>query len=160
MLSPAPRASPGLTPLIVLGVVAVVFIVSWFRDRKRDADLRSMVARLGLIGPGRVLPHSLTLQGTELEGATSIWNVIEADRSGIEVVAFDCRIVGDRSSYLRTAIAARGPRDVFGAAKFATDLAVERSGDWSIMYTKTRSGITQGIMPASEIEAHFDSIGP
>jgi hypothetical protein len=58
-----------LAPLIVLGAVAFLFIVSRFHDRRRDAELLNMIARRSFIGPGQALPHSLTLEGTALERA-------------------------------------------------------------------------------------------
>ena len=76
------------------------------------------------------------------------------------MIAFDCRIGRGKGSFRRTAIAALGPRDVFGAAKFISDLAVARSGDWAIMYeVETISLNPPGLMPVPELEAHLDSIG-
>lgn len=108
----------------------------------------------------RALPRSLSLLGTNLEGATSIWNVIEGDRDGIRVVAFDCRVGSGKGSWRRTAIAAQGPRDLFRVTKFCGDFTLDSSGDWTILFEpKAISFFGPGLMPVSEVEAHFDSIG-
>ena len=140
--------------------MAAFLVILWLHERKRDAALRAMVIRRRFTYIGRALPRSLTLHGTPLERVSSIWNVIEGDCGGIRVIAFDCRIGRGKGSWRRTAIAAQGPRDVFGAAKFISDFTVARSGDWAVMYEQeTISLLTPGLMPVRELEAHFDSIG-
>jgi len=64
-----------------------------------------------------------------------------------------------------TAIAAQGPRDVFGVAKFyVSDFTFERSGDWTIMYGPGTSPLAAylmlpvGLMPISELEAQLATI--
>jgi hypothetical protein len=138
------------TVLCMAGVALVLLAIGWLSERKRQVAVRAMVIRRGFTF-GRDLPRSFTLQGTALEGA-SFWNIIEANRAGIRVIAFDCRVGSGKSRRELTAIAAQGPRDVFGAAKFSLDLTVVRSGDWTIMYRP-------GLMSVSELEAHFDAIG-
>ena len=143
-----------------ISVVAVLLLVLWLQELKRDGALRAMVIRRRFTYIGQVLPRSLTLHGTPLERASSVWNVFEGDCGGIRVIAFDYSIGYGKGGRRRTAIAAQSPRDVFGAAKFISDLTVARSGDWAIMYEQeTISLVNPGLMPVPEIEAHLDSIG-
>jgi len=61
-------------------------------------------------------------------------------------------------SHYRKAL--EGPRDVFGAARFNSDLVLDRSGDWTVIYeARTISLLPRGLMPVSELEAHFGAIG-
>jgi hypothetical protein len=149
------------TFLYVYIVAAVAFLlVRFLLERRRDAALRDLAIRRGFTYLGDALPRSLTLHGTALGGATSIWNVIAADRGAIRLVSFDCRIGSGKGSWRRTGLAAQGPRDLFGVPRFTSHLTVERSGDWNIMYEpKTLTPFSSGLMPISEIEAHLDSIG-
>jgi hypothetical protein len=159
LLGPASSASPngGHQPILWFTGAALLAIF-WVREHKRGRALRAMAIRRGLSFLGRALPRSFTLRDTAFDGATSIWNVIDGDCRGIRVMAFDCRIGTGKSSCRRTAIAAQGPPDVFGvfgAVKFNTDLTVDRSGDWSVLYRSSSSG----LMSVSELEAHLESIG-
>jgi hypothetical protein len=130
----------------------------WLRERRRAVAIRAMAARLGFVYLGRELPKSLSLHGTPIEGASSTWNVIDGERRGIRVVAFDCRIGNGKGSWRRTVIAAQSPRDVFDVVRFNGDLTVGRSGKWAILYQpKTFSFIPTGLMPLSELEAHMDA---
>jgi hypothetical protein len=132
--------------------------ILWIRERKRQAALRELAARRGFSYLGEWFPRSIAVGGTELEGVTSIWNVIDGDCGGIRVVSFDCRIGSGKGSWVRTAIAAQGPPDVFGTM-FNVDLTVDRCGEWSIMYEpKKLSLISSGLMSVAELESRFDSI--
>lgn len=117
-----------------------------------------MAARRGFIYLGSSLPRSFTLRGTGLEAATSVWNVIDADCGGTRVICFDCRVGTGKGSWRRTAIAAKGPPNVFGIM-LTTDLTVDRSGEWSVMYEPKRMSLIPGRpMNVAEIEAHLAAI--
>jgi hypothetical protein len=108
---------------------------------------------------GQSLPQSFSLGCTRLERVTAIWNVIDGECGGVRVISFDCRVGSGKRSWQRTAIAAQAPPRIFGMM-FNLDLAIDRSGEWSIMYeSRPFSIIAAGLMSASELEAHFDSIG-
>ena len=139
---------------------AAFLLVRFLLERKREAALRDLAIRRGFTYLGDALPRSLTLHGTALGGATSIRNVIAADRGAIRLVSFDCRLGSGKGNSRRTGLAAQCPRDVLGVPRFTSYLTVERSGDWNIMYEpKTGTIFSSGLMPISEIEAHLDSIG-
>lgn len=154
---------PEMDAWAYISIAAVIgyLLLSWLRERKRSIGLRVMARRLGFAYLGNAVPRSLTLHGTGLEGATSVWNVIDGMSGATRVIAFDCRIGSGKRSWRRTAIAAQGPRDVFGAAKFTSHLAMDRSGDWTIMYEpKTFSFFAvPGPMPFAELEAQLRAIG-
>jgi hypothetical protein len=144
--------------ILWLTAVAGLSAIGWLRDGNRETALRALALRRGLTFLGRELPRSFTLSGTALEGATSIRNAMERD-CGLRVLAFDCHLRTFKGSWRCTAIAVQGPPHVFGAPKFNSELTVDRSNDWSILYEpKTLSLIPQGLMSVSEIEAHFDSL--
>src|SRR4051794_23209174 len=84
----------------------------FFRQFRRAAAITALASRLGFTCIGSAFPHSLTLHGTPLENATSVWNVIDGDRHGLRVVAFDCRIGRGKGSWLRSAIAVESDKDV------------------------------------------------
>jgi len=162
MLGPVSSARPGCEWSLVEGIVLLLcvwIVTDWVRERKRRTGLRNLAARRGFIYLGSSLPRSFTLRGTELEAATSVWNVIDADCGGIRVICFDCRVGAGKGSWRRTAIAAKGPPDVFGTMLTA-DLTVHQYGEWSIMYEPQRMSLIPGRpMAVSEIEAHLATIG-
>lgn len=146
-----------------VAVAAFLSLIVWdaVRQYRRTAALRAMVIRRGFVYLGKAFPRSVTLHGTPLEGATSIWNVIEGECRGIRVVAFDCRIGSGRGGWSRTAVAAQSDRDVFPVVEFNRDLTVHHSGKWVILYEpKAVAAVPRGLMPVPELEAIFDSTGP
>ena len=147
------------TPFIILAGVGLFLIVGWLHDRKRADDVRELANRCGFAYIGAAFPRSLTLHGTPFERVSSIWNVIDGQCHGIRVVAFDCRIGSGKGSWSRTAIAVQTPRDISRIRKFSGDLAVDRSGEWAVMYQpRTFSLIPLGLTPVRELEARLGSI--
>ena len=146
-----------MTKYILMVGVGLVFVVLWFRERRRSIALRAMAERRGFVYLGGALPGSLRLRGTPIAQATSVWNVIDGDCDGFRVVTFDCRIGSGKHSSRRTVIAARGPDTPFSGV--SPDFTVGHSGDWSILYQPESFGvIPPGLMPVGEIEAYFDSM--
>ena len=162
MLGPVSPARPGGDWILLEGIVLLLcvwIVTDWVREHQRRTGLRNMAARRGFIYLGSSLPRSFTLRGTDLEEATAVWNVIEADCGGTRVICFDCRVGTGKGSWRRTAIAAKGPPDVFGTM-FTADLTVDQCGEWSIMYEPKRMSLIPGRpMTVSEIEAHLATIG-
>lgn len=148
-----------MAPYILIAGAGLVLVILWFRERRRSTALRAMAARRGFVYLGGALPNSLTLDGTPMDRATSVWNVVDGACNGIRVVAFDCRIGSGKGSWRRTVIAARSSENPFGGGNPASDLATDRSGDWIILHQpKAFSLISLGLMSVGEVEAHFDSI--
>lgn len=142
-----------------IGGIGLLIVVSWLKELKRIPELKAMAKRRGFSLLGSALSHSVPLQGTPFEFATSTWNVIEGVSNGIRFVAFDCRVGHGKGSWRRTVIAAKSSDDVFGSTKFNRDLTVDYSGGWVLLYQpKKLSFIPAGLMPALELEAHLDSI--
>jgi hypothetical protein len=136
-------------------IIAILFV----RQRRRSTAIRALATRSGFSYLGRTLPRSLTLNGTPIGPVTSAWNVIDGQRHGIRVVAFDCQIGVGKGSWRRTVIAAESAADVFGAVAFNHDLETDRSGSWLILYQpKALSAIPPGLMPVAELEAHLNAI--
>ncbi len=146
---------------LCFAAVTGCLVLSWICERKRSKGLRALARRLRFIYIGNALPRSLTLHATGLEGASSVWNVIDGLCGATRVIAFDYRIGSGKGSRRRTAIAAQGPRDIFLVAKFNSDLTFDRSGEWTIMYEPhTFSLVPRGLMPTAELEAQLGAIGP
>jgi hypothetical protein len=145
------------TIYIVLASAAVLLAILFWRNQHRVAAIRAMAARLGFEYQGETLPPSLNLRGTNLNSATSTWNVIEGKRHGVRVVAFDCQLGNGKGSWRRSVIAAEGSADLFGM--FNPEFAVERSGGWVLLYQpKTVSLIPTELMTVAEIEARVGVI--
>jgi hypothetical protein len=139
----------------------LLFSVLWLRERHRTNAIRAMAMRSGFHYLGSALPNSLTLNGTPLENLTASWNVVDGERNGVRVIAFDCRIGHGKASWRRTVIAAESPLDTFGTVPFDHDLTVDRSGRWAVLYQpKTVSFIPPGFMSVPELEAHLGAINP
>src|SRR4051794_11141646 len=105
----------GIYLLWILGLCLLFFFL-YVNRLHRERDVRALADRLGLHYLGEGVPRSLSLHGTGLVNATSIWNLIDGERRGIRVIAFDCQIGHGRGSWRRTAIAVESEDpQVFGA---------------------------------------------
>jgi len=104
-----------------------------------------------------------------LNQRTSTRNVIDGERGGIRVVAFDCRIGYGKGSLLRTVVAAKADHNVFGSQTnhdlfhsitSDDDLTVSQSGDWILLYKQKQlfELSSSGLLPIDELEMHINSI--
>jgi hypothetical protein len=145
----------GQTGVLVLGLIAIAGVVVWLvRSAQRGREMRSLAERIGFNYLSSTLPGSLTLPDNPFSKVSSVWNVIDGERNGVRVVAFDFRIYwGSQLSWVRTAVAVRTPRsDLKGL--FFGDFIASRSGDWAVCYQPIGSGMVRpGLMSVSEIEA-------
>ncbi len=142
--------------LVLCGALLCAFF--YWRYRKRMNAIRELAQRLGFTYIGQALPSSISLSGTLLQGATTVWNVIDGERHKIRVIAFDCRIGVGKTSWRRTVIAAQADTDTFGTVNFNRDLTVERSGDWLFLYQPKTISLIPRLMGVDEIEAHINAI--
>jgi hypothetical protein len=139
-------------------VVGLLLAISYFLHRRRAAAIRDLTTRLGFHYLGGTLPRSFSFSGAPLDRLSSVWNVIDGERRGTKIIAFDCRIGSGKGSWRRTVIAAESSADFFKTA-FNLDLTVDRSGSWTILYQpRTVSFIPPGLMPVTELEAHLNAI--
>jgi len=137
--------------------VGLLFAVLYLRERRRSETIQALAIRSGFNYLGRGVPRSLSLDGTPIERTSSIWNVIDGDRPGIRIIAFDCRIGTGKGSWRRTVIAVRTDNE--SAVSANRDLAVDRSGDWTILYKpKTFFLLPNGLMTVNELEARLNAI--
>jgi hypothetical protein len=146
----------------LIGVALILGILSflYLRQRRRATAIRELAMRSGFIYIGDTLPRSVSLRGTELAFATSVWNVIDGEPRGIRIVAFDCQIGSGKGSWRRTVIAAQSETNVFGAMASDSNLTIEHSENWTILYQpKTVSLVPPGLMHLDELEAHLNAIG-
>lgn len=136
-----------------------IFVLLYLRERRRSTNIRALAIRSGFNYLGRGVPRSLSLHGTPLDRASSIWNVIDGDRRGARIIAFDCQIGTGKGSWRRTVIAVKMENDLLGAVSSNRDLTVDHSGSWAILYQpKTPSFIPAGLMPVEELEARLNAI--
>lgn len=152
--------------LLVTAILAAL-VGGWWIQRRRTIEIKNIAARLNFRYIGASLPSSLTLNGTEIARATTFWNVLDGEPNGVRVIAFDCRIGEGKGSCRRTVIAAKTPNDIFRPiiselfrpVLSEADLAIDRSGDWAIMYQSiARSIVPAGLMPIQELETRLQSI--
>jgi hypothetical protein len=124
----------------------------------RARQMRKFAARMEFHYLGDVVPR-VSLIGTQLEQMRLSMNVIEGERSGVRVIAFDCWLGEGRHHWRRTVIAARANAEVFAATKFDTWLITEESDGWTILYRpRELTLLPKGLMPLDELEAHIESI--
>jgi len=140
-------------------VVGLLLAIPYFLHRLRAAAIRDLTTRLGFHYLGGTLPKSFSFSEAPLDRLSSVWNVIDGERHGTRIIAFDCRIGSGKGSWRRTVIAAKSPDDVSKGATFSHDLRVDRSGSWTILYQPpTISLIPAGLMPVTELKAHLNAI--
>jgi hypothetical protein len=142
---------------VLLGAAGLFIMALYLRERRRSENIRALANRIGLHYLGRGVPQSLSLHGTPVERATSIWNVIDGDHSGTRVIAFDCQIGSGKQTWRRTVIAVKTENDELLSLNY--DLSVDRSGDWKIIYQPKQFFFTpRGLMPLDDLEARLRTI--
>jgi len=139
---------------LCIGAIAVglAFIAHQW---KRSADVKVLASRLELVYLGNALPKSLTVSGTDLAGISSAWNVIDGERHGVRVIAFDCRIGTGKGSWRRTVIAVQTSDD--NLRYLAGYLELHRSDKWTLLYAP-RSSSPTGLMPVAELAGYIEAI--
>jgi hypothetical protein len=134
----------------------------WIKERQRTHAIRALARKFEFTFLGqKKLPEALCLYGTPFAHIDSMHtsNLIDGSRHGIRVIAFDCQVFEDKSSWQRTIIAAKTSADVFRAAGANPEFKVDRSGGWSILYQpKEFSAAPEALMPVTELEARLDAI--
>jgi hypothetical protein len=142
-----------------LTAIGAYLAAQFFAKRHRESAIRDMAARLNFRYLGNVVPGSLSLATSQLRNVSAIWNVVEGEHKGIRLIAFACRVGYGKGSWRRSVIAAEAATDVFETVAFNRDLALERSGQWILLYEpKVLSLVPRGLMPVSEIEARLDAV--
>ena len=156
------------TFFFILLIVAFVAGLWWIQER-RDRAIKNLATRLNFHYLGSVLPRSLSIHEPWLNQMTSTRNVIDGERNGIRVVAFDCRIGYGKGSSLRTVVAAKADHNVFGSQTnhdllrsitADDDLTVSQSGDWTLLFRPKQSFELNisGLMDIEALETHINSI--
>ena len=146
---------------ILIGIIwMVVAGVLWARDHLRAFAMRSLAKKLGLTYAGKSLPGAISLYGTPFSRYTSdrITNVMDGQRNGIRVVAFDCEVYEGKESWSRTVVATKSAPNVSSATSSAPDLKVDHSGGWMILYYPREARAKHGLMPIAELESHLSAI--
>jgi hypothetical protein len=85
------------------------------------------------------------------------WNVMDGERNGLRIVAFDCEMQESKTtSWRRTVIAAKTQDDVFGAPAFYPELTVHKDGGWAVLYRPKGFGQKEaGLLPISTLETYL-----
>ena len=130
----------GDSTFFYLGGAAFAFVIIRYilRERERAKDIRDYARTADLTYIGSTLPKSFPLHKTSSRGARSISQAIVGERSGKEVVVFDCKLGYGKGAFSRTVVAVRGHRDGFGVAQFGPDLLTEHVDDWTVVYGSGR----------------------
>ncbi|MBS1804883.1 MAG: hypothetical protein JST28_16100 [Acidobacteria bacterium] len=102
------------------------------------------------------MPRSL---GELPSGITSVWNVIDGERSGRRVIAFDCKFSEGRRSWRRTVIAIEAERSSISASAFDPEVEVQQIGEWTFLYRPRQLALmARQLTPAAELAAYLDAI--
>jgi hypothetical protein len=142
--------------VVVAGLTFLIGLFIYFQSRKRSRDIRELASKIGFAYLSDELPASLTLPDDPFSRIGAAWNVIDGERNGVRVVAFDCRIGNGKGSWARTIIAAQTQRAIFETL-FSSEYTVDRAGEWTIFYQPQGAG-ANGLMPVSEIEARVNLV--
>lgn len=93
---------------VAIGAAAALLAaLVFYQSKKRSADIRALAARIGFAYLSSELPTALVLPDDPFSKIGAIWNVIDGEKDGIRVVAFDYRIGSSKGSWGGTVIAAQ-----------------------------------------------------
>jgi hypothetical protein len=142
--------------LMAVGVVAF----GWWRSLVRSREIRALAKSCGLYYLGEALPPSLPMKGWPFASITSVWNVVDGDKGGKRLVAFDCRFGQGKTSWRRTVIAVKTEISNITASYFDSDLRIEQMDDWVFIYRpKGFALISWGqLTPIPELRACLESV--
>ena len=109
-----PEAS---SPYVAVIVIVGFIVWSLLQDLARTRQFRGYAQRAGLTYMGAALPGNFPMSKTSVYWG-SVSNAVAGDRSGKELLIFDCRLGEGRGSRSQTVVAVRGPAESFGPARF------------------------------------------
>ena len=128
------------------------------RRLQRARNIRRLAQRIGFHYLSSALPRPLHLSNLP-QFATSVANVIDSERGGRRVIAFDCRFVQGRTRWCRTVIAIRSERSRITVSAFNPDIELEQIDDWTFLYRPRELAFTaRQLMPVAELTAYLDAI--
>ncbi len=138
-------------------VLAIGIVVLWTQEHVRRFRMQRLARRLGLKFVGTNLPGALCLYGTPFNTTRMTWNVMDGERNGLRIVAFDCEMQESKTtSWRRTVIAAKTQEDVFGAPALYPELTVHKDGGWAVLYRPKGFGKKEsGLLPISTLETYL-----
>jgi hypothetical protein len=150
MAGPVSSASPdgsGGLEYFLWGGIACFVVWTWVRDWKRTKEIRQYAQSKGFVYIGAVLPRSFPFSETSVGGARSVANAVAGDRSGMELLFFDCKLDYGEYRKTQTVVAVRGPEECFGLVRFGPSLETEKAGEWALVFRSNER------MPLEEIDA-------
>ena len=148
-------------PLILMAAVGLIaFYILRTSDRYRTDAIRALATNAGMHYLGNALSKSLTLKGTPFDRVSKVWNVIDGEPRGTRIMAFDCKVGAGRQSWRRTLIAVESDGNAFGHLSLQSDMTIDRSGGWQILYHpeshfNLRIG---GLMPVEELGENLNAV--
>jgi hypothetical protein len=145
---------------LMAGLILLVFYALYTSSRYRADAIRALATRSGMHYLGNALPKSLSLEGTPFYRFSKVWNVIDGEPSGIRIMAFDCQVGAGRYSWRRTVIAVEHRGNVVAHVPFQSDMTIDRSGRWQILYRpKAYFNLRiAGLMPVEELDANLNAV--
>lgn len=148
-------------PLILMSAVGLIaFYILRTSERYRADAIRGLATNAGMHYLGNALPKSLTLKGTPFDRVSKVWNVMHGEPCGTRIMVFDCKVGAGRQSWRRTLIAVESDGNAFGHLSLQSDLTIDRSGGWQILYhPKSHFNLRiGGLMPVEELEANLSAV--
>lgn len=141
----------------VIGIAALLGW-AWWRSRLRASEIRRLAKTTGFHYLDDALSRSLLPKDLP-PLITSVWNVLDGERRGRRVMAFDCRFGDGKGSWRRTIIAIQAERCSITASAFDPDIQVEQIGEWTFLYRPQQfSFIARQLTPVAELAAYLDAI--
>ena len=101
--------------VIFVGIMTL-FGYAWWRSRRRAKEVRHLAETADFHYLAETLPQSILKDLPPL--ITSVWNVLDGERRGRRVVAFDCKFGEGKGSWRRTVIAIQAERTSISASAF------------------------------------------
>ena len=119
--------------LLVLTVLAAS--LGWFYSVQffRVKSMRALAGKLGFRFVDRPLPAYFTMDCDPFDGKPLVWNVIEGQRNGINVLVFDSIVRGGKGFY-RTFVAVQTEGEPFPRDGTFSSGKILRSNGWTALY--------------------------
>lgn len=149
-------------PFILLAIFLglCVFYTVYASNRHRADAIRDLANSMEMNYLGNALPKSLTLKGTPFHRISKVWNVMDGEPRGTRIMVFDCQVGGGKSSWRRTLIAVESDGDALGEMPLSSDMTIDRSGRWQILYRQKAhvSFRIAGLMPIEELKENLNAV--
>jgi hypothetical protein len=145
----------------LLAIAAFAATALWIsrRSQQRSSQIAGIAQELNFRSLGERLPADINLSPSFLSSVSSVGNVIDDARSGVRIVAFDCRVGQGKNSWQTTVIAVKAEPSRVKAGNFDINLEKEHIDGWMLLFHGREMDFSSECeMSSEELRGYLEAI--